>query len=403
MPRFRYAAVDRDGQVHKGTLEATDQASALTTLSGHYELVTTLTEADGGGFMGMLRRFFGQRIKTEDLLGFTQELSAIVGAGVTLKMGLDLLIEDTHNPKLRQIVEKVAKHVEEGNTLSEAMRLYPEAFPKYYVSLVQAGEQSGTLATILDRLATQLENSEILAGKVRGAFYYPGIILIFSAILAFVIMTIGMPMLQGIYSTLGGTLPWPTRALLGVSEVLQKTWLLWGIAVPVGIYFLWRFLNTDRGALLFDRWRLSMPILGEMFRFLAIARFARNLSTVFNAGVGMLDSLELVCTTTGSRVMELAIKDALDPISEGAQLSQALRVSGFFTTLAIGLLRSGEATGTMDFMLTKIADFYETRVDLALKALSSLVEPVLMIFVGIGLGVLILCMGLPFLNLSAAF
>lgn len=403
MPRFRYAAVDSEGNVHKGTLEANDRAAALTTLSSHYELVTTLTETGSGGLMMILRRFIGQRVKTEDLLGFTQELAAVVGAGVTLKMGLELLTEDTHNPTLRAVVEKVSRHVEEGDTLSEAMGRYPEAFPKYYVSLVSAGEQSGTLATILDRLATQLENSEILAGKVRGAFYYPGIIVIFASILAFVIMTVGMPMLQGIYSTLGGVLPLPTRLLLGFSEILQKTWILWGIALPVGIWFLWRFLNTERGGMLFDRWRLSLPILGEMFRHLAIARFARNLATVYMAGVGMLDSLELVCTTTGSRVLEKAVRDAMEPITEGAQLSQALRVSGFFTTLSLGLLRSGEATGTMDYMLQKVADFYETRVDLALKALSSLVEPVLMIFVGIGLGILILCMGLPFLNLSAAF
>ncbi len=403
MPRFRYAAVDHEGNVHKGTLEANDQAAALTTLSGHYELVTTLTEVTSTGLGAIIRRFIGQRIKTEDLLGFTQELSAIVGAGVTLKAGLELLAEDTHNPKLRSIVEKVSKHVDEGNTLSEAMHLYPEAFPRYYVSLISAGEQSGTLATILERLATQIENSEILAGKVKGAFYYPGIIVVFSAILAFVILTVGIPMLEGIYSTLGGTLPLPTRMLMGFSAILQKTWLLWGIAVPAGIWLLWRFLNTDRGALLFDTWRLKLPILGEMFRHLAIARFARNLATVFNAGVGMLDSLELVCTTTGSRVLENAVRQSMDPISEGAQLSQALRVSGFFTTLSLGLLRSGEATGTMDYMLGKIADFYEVRVELALKALSSLVEPVLMIFVGIGLGVLILCMGLPFLNLSAAF
>ncbi|GMU52356.1 MAG: fimbrial assembly protein PilC [Candidatus Xenobia bacterium] len=403
MPRFRYAAVDKEGQVHKGTLEASDQGAALNTLSSHYEMVTTLKEAGAGGLAMMVRRFLGQRVKTEDLLGFTQELAAVVGAGVTLKAGLDLLSEDTHNPKLQQIVEKVSRHVEGGGTLSEAMREHPEAFPRYYSSLVAAGETSGTLAVVLDRLAHQIENSEILAAKVRGAFYYPGIILAFSALLSFVIMTVGMPMLEGIYSSLGGTLPWPTRFMISISHLLGKTWFLWALVVPGGIWFIVKTLNTDKGSLWFDRWKLSLPVLGELFRHLAIARFARNFSTVFSAGLGMIDSLELISTTTGSRVLEQAVKEAIEPITQGQGLSQCLRASGFFTPLTLGLLRSGEATGTMDVMLTKIADFYETRVELALKALSSLVEPILMIFVGIALGGLIVCMGLPFLNLSAAF
>lgn len=400
MARFQYEALDAESKSVKGVLEARDRNAALEHLSTTYAVVVRL-RAVRPPWSERWRSFFPARVSTDHLLVVTQQLAAVLNAGLPLKQCLEFVVGDSGNPALRRALEEVSSSIQAGSSLGEGMAAQPEVFPSFYVSMVKAGEKAGNLPLTLERLAGYLEKSSELRGKVQAAFYYPAVVLAFSAVLTAAILVFGIPMVRELYAGLDRQLPLPTQLLLNFSNVLIKFWYLWFVLLPLLLALGVRWLNGD-GAMLRDRVLLRMPVLGGLLQNLSVARFARNFGSVYQAGVPILQALELAAPTVGNRVFETQIRSLIGQVSEGLSLTQGLRSGGFVPALALGMMNAGEASGTLDKMLERVGDYYEARVDGTLRALTSMVEPILMIVVGVFLGALILCVGMPFLNLSSA-
>ena len=401
MARFRYTALDREEKPHRGLLEARDQISAIQTLSTQFSLVTDL-DLVRPGLAESFRSYFQPGVSRDELLIFTQQLAAVVNAGLPLKTALQFVVGDSRNPAFVRTIEQVCESLDRGTTLADSLQPHTLFFPIQYVAMVKAGEASGKLPFTLEQLGRHLESSGNLEGKIKGAFAYPLIVVVFAAVLTFCILTVGMPMVKNLYSSLGGTLPGPTRAMLSLSEILSGYW--WAcLGGALGLcWLLRRALRNESNALAVDRWKLKLPVLGGIFHFLVVARFARTFGSVFSAGVPILEALELTAPATGNRVFRKHLAQVSKQVADGAPLSDSLRGTGFLPPLALGMISSGEATGTLVQMLGRVATFYETRLEMMLKSLTAMVEPILMIGVGLLLGTLILCVGLPFLNLSMA-
>ncbi|MCL5037091.1 MAG: type II secretion system F family protein [Chloroflexi bacterium] len=402
MAQFLFTVRDHEGRRTSGTLEAADKNAAITILSDKGLIVTNLThivKRDAGLFSFLHKNL---TVKGEELLVFTQEMAAMLEAGIPLKKALDVMVEDTDSPILRQVLLELSSGVSSGTELSQLMKKYPGIFSKLYVSMVTAGEASGKLATILQRLAVYIENTENLRKKVIAAFYYPGMVLAFAFIVVFLLLVFAVPRFESIYEGLGAQLPLITRIFISLGDFLSHAWYIVVGIVLAAIYLFSRFLKSTPGQYFIDRLKLTTVIIGPIFRRLAIARFARSLSSLYSSGVPLLSAMELVSTGTGNRIIEDAILQAVDEVREGKSLADPLRKSRLFTPMAISMLAAGEESGTLDKMLSKIADFYEAQVDISTKALSGLIEPLIIIGLGIVIGSLILILGLPFIGVSTA-
>lgn len=402
MNRFRYAALDHKGSAHRGVLEAASPEAAVAALARTYAAVTEVKEIKPSFIAVWFNRLRPQRVTTEHLLSFSHELAAMLNAGLSLKAALDIIGADAGSERMARTVDSVCQQVQQGIPLATAMAHHGGVFPPNYVSLVSAGENSGTLPLMLERLADQLSAAEALTAKVKGAFYYPAIVLAFAGILSAVIIAVGIPMLKGMYGSMAMQLPLPTRILLFLSNALSQWWGLFLLALVGAVVALRRLMATPWGSLAVDRLRLKIPVVGGVLRDLAVARFARNFSTVFGAGIPILQALEFTIGTTGSPSVDESISNLIPRIEEGGSLSVQLRECGHFSSIVVGLVAAGENSGCLDTMVGKLATFYEDRVDSNLKSLTSIIEPVLMAGVGLMLGGLILALGLPFLNLSLA-
>ena len=402
MNRFRYAALDHKGSAHRGILEAASPEAAVAALARTYAAVTEVKELRPSWLMVWFNRIRPQRVTTEHLLSFSHELSAMLNAGLSLKAALDIIAADAGSERMAYTVDSICQQVQQGIPLANAMARHGSIFPPNYVSLVRAGENSGTLPLMLERLADQLSAAEALTSKVKGAFYYPAVVLAFAGILSAIIIAVGIPMLKGMYGSMAMQLPLPTRILLAMSNALSHWWGLMLLALVAMVVSFRKLIATPWGALAFDRIRLRIPFVGSVLRDLAVARFARNFSTVFGAGIPILQALEFTLGTTGSATVDESVRNLIPRIEEGASLSTQLRESGHFSSIVVGLVAAGENSGCLDTMVGKLAEFYEDRVDSNLKSLTSIIEPVLMAGVGLMLGGLILALGLPFLNLSMA-
>lgn len=397
MPEFLYSARNEEGQRFSGTLEAPTRDAALAQLSERFPVVTRLEAASQEGLLSRLS--FGG-VKSEELLGFTYQLAAMMRAGIGLKRTLDLGAEES-GPVLRRTVQDISGRVASGSALSASMREHPRVFDRFYCSMVEAGEAGGKLPELLGRLAQHLERSETMRRKVQAALYYPLFVGAFAILVVTGIILFGVPRVETVYSGLGAQLPLPTQMLLDVSKMLVGNWYLWLGILALGGFGMRRFLASDEGGRWFDAWKLRLPALGELFRALATARFARTFGALYMSGVPILMALELTASSIGNRVLEKAIREAAGSVQAGNDLSPALRLSGVFPSMALGMLASGEESGQLDAMLMSLADFYELQSDIRLQAVASLVEPLVMVFIGIAVGGIVIAMALPFLNIAS--
>lgn len=399
MPEFLYSARNEQGQRFSGTLEAPTREAALAQLSEKYPLVTRLEPASKGGWLERLG--LGRRVSGEDLLGFTYQIAAMLRAGINLKRTLDLAVEESP-PELRRAVVDVSGRISSGASLSSALREHPRLFDRFYCSMVEAGEAGGKLPELLSRLAQHIEQSETLRRKVQAALYYPLFVAAFAVVVVTGIILFGVPRVESLYLGLGAELPLPTKILMGFSKFVVKTWYVWlGVLISVSLLFR-RLLGTEAGGLWFDGLKLRLPGLGDLFRTLATARFARTFGTLHVSGVPILMALDLTASSVGNRVMEKAVRDAVGPVTAGNDLAPALRKAEIFPSMALGMVASGEETGQLDTMLLSLADYYDIQTSIRLQAVASLVEPAVMVFVGLAVAVIIVAMALPFMNIASA-
>lgn len=347
--------------------------------------------------------FRREKVKLKDLAVFSRQLSVLIDAELPLIQSLNILAEQTKNKYFQRVIRTIRSDVEAGSTLNQAMRKHPKAFDELYCNLVASGEQSGSLDVMLRRLAEYNEKILRLRAKVRQAMIYPSAIITFAILVAIFLLWRVIPVFASIFTELGAKLPFLTNMIISLSKFVQR-YILFIFLGLIALVFLFRYYRrTPTGRWTVDRFILKMPVVGPLMRKVAVSRFTRTLSTLVSGGVPMLESLQITATTAGNVVLEKAVLDARKSVAEGRTLNESLAETGQFPFMLTQMVSVGEATGTLDEMLAKLADFFDEEVDTAVAALLSVLEPVLIIFVGLMVGTLIISMYLPIFSLISQF
>jgi len=398
MPTYKYVAKDKTGETISGTLEADNVSGLIGSLRSKGLIIISVTEERKK--KPALRLARGGRIKLDDLVIFLRQLATMVDAGIPLTQGLDILSEQAESKRLREIISKVHDDVEGGSSLSEALGKYEKAFSTIFISMVRAGESSGTLDVILDRLATYLEKVSTLIKKVRSALIYPTVVTVIAILITLILLLKVIPVFKEIFAGFGAKLPTPTLVLINFSDFLRHNFFYGVLILIVLVFGFNRYTKTERGKLRFDRSKLRLPIFGILFRKVAISKFSRTLSTLVKSGVPILSSLEIVAKTSGNRVVELAVDEVRNSIREGESIAEPLSKCGVFPPMVVRMISVGEKTGELEKMLSKIADFYDEQVDIAVSGLTSMIEPLIIAFLGIVIGTIVICMFMPIFKIS---
>ncbi len=396
MPQFTYTARAVNGELKSATIDAPSRDDVIKQLR---QLKLNVVKIDEGTAN---RRKRGGSIKMRDVVIFTRQFSTMINAGLPLVQALDILAQQSENPALKDVTRQVVFDVESGNTLADAMRKHPRAFSELYVNMVAAGEAGGILDTILMRLAVFMEKNDALIRKVKGAMIYPGVIMTVAAIAITVLLIFVIPTFENMFASVNLSLPLPTRIVIGISRGLKNYWYI-VLGAFAGIYFAIRnYYRTPNGKLTLDRLMLKMPVLGDVLRKSAVSRFTRTLGTLISSGVSILDGLEITAKTSGNRVIQDAIMESRSSIAGGDTIAAPLKKSAVFPPMVISMIAVGEQTGGLDEMLTKIADFYDEEVDAAVSGLLALMEPVMIVFLGVVVGGMVVAMYLPIFDMVNA-
>jgi type IV pilus assembly protein PilC len=391
---FTYKARSRQGEILEDQIEGDDTMSVATTLRQQGLLVIDIKE-QGVGQKDILEPF--KRVKLADLVVFTRQFATMINAGLPIVRALYVLSEQTDNKKLKETLDDVRKEVEAGLALSEALEKHPKVFGKLYIEMVRAGEIGGILDDVLLRVAYQLEKDQDLRRKVKSAMTYPTVVLILAILAASFMLIFIVPIFAKMFEDLGGTLPLPTRIAMGLSDILTSVFgILIYAGAGLGVFLFLRWRKTENGRKAVDPVMLKIPVkIGDIIQKVALARFARTLGTLSAAGVPILQALEITATSSGNYVIENALFKSRDAIREGLPIYQPLESEPVFPPMVTRMIAVGEETGDIDGMLTKIAEFYESEVDAAVKALTSIIEPLMIVVVGGIVGGIIIAMYLP--------
>jgi type IV pilus assembly protein PilC len=398
MAKFQWEATNRAGEKKRGTMEAESADIVENRLRGDGLQVSRVRRE-----ARQINITIGSGVSSKDLQIFTRQLATMIDAGLPLVQCLDILATQTPNKVFARILSQVKAGVEQGSTFSEALRRHPKVFDELYVNLVAAGEVGGILDTILNRLAIYIEKAVKLRSQVRSAMFYPIAILIVAIGVIAVMLIKVIPTFENMYKDMGGgaKLPAATRVVMNISHGFVDRWYMFvgGLIGLVVIVTVMR--RTPRGREIWDRMMLNVPVIGPVLRKIVVSRFTRTLGTLLSSGVPILDALDICAKTAGNRVVMNGINKARDKISEGHDMAGPLADSRVFPSMVVQMIGVGEQTGAMDQMLQKIADFYEEEVDAAVTAMTSLIEPIMMAFLGVVVGGLIIAMYLPIFNLAS--
>jgi len=396
MPNFKYRAKDQQGKAVSATLEAKDKTALVELLRKRDLIIISVEETKGRA----LKVTGKAKVKMDDLVIFSRQLATMVDSGIPLVQALDVLAEQIERPGFQAVVAGLRDNIETGSSLSEALSRHPGIFSALFVNMVRAGESSGMLDDILERLADYLEKSNALAHKVKSSFIYPGLVVSMAIIITSVLIFKVVPTFKGIFDTLGGELPVITQMLISFSNFARRSapLLLGGLFLLA--FSLRRVIRTKKGRMQLDKTVLRLPIVGVLLRKVAIARFSRTLSTLVKSGVPILNSLEIVARTSGNKVVEAAVDQVRTNIREGENIAEPLARSGVFPPMVTRMIGVGEQTGELEKMLAKISDFYEEQVDTAVSGLTSLIEPIIIVFLGVVVGGIVAAMFLPIFKIT---
>ncbi|MDQ3638924.1 MAG: type II secretion system F family protein [Actinomycetota bacterium] len=394
MAIFLYKARSRQGEILEDEIEGNDTMSVATTLRQQGLLVIDIKE-QGVGQKDILEPL--KKVKLNDLVVFTRQFATMINAGLPIVRTLYVLSEQTSNKQLKETLDDVRKEVEAGLALSEALEKHPKVFSKLYTEMVRAGEIGGILDDVFLRVAGQLEKDQELRRQVKSALTYPIVVLVLAILAASFMLIFIVPIFAQMFEDLGGTLPLPTRIAMGLSDVLTSIWGVFVYAGMIGaVIFFLRWRKTENGRKAVDPVMLKIPVkIGDIVQKVALARFARTLGTLSAAGVPILQSLEITATSSGNYVIEKALLKSRESIREGLPIYQPLEEEWVFPPMVTRMIAVGEETGDIDGMLAKIAQFYESEVDAAVKALTSIIEPLMIVVVGAIVGGIIVAMYLP--------
>ncbi len=391
MPTFTYTARALTGELKTASMDAATKDEVVTQLRRQKLIVVKVDEEQ--------KKKRGGRIKMRDIVIFTRQFSTMINSGLPLVQALDILAKQSENPALKEVTKQVVYDVESGHTVADALSKHPKAFTELYVNMVSAGEAGGILDTILMRLATFLEKNDALVGKVKSAMIYPTVIMSVAAIAIVTLLIFVIPTFEKMFASVNLALPLPTRIVIELSAILQGYWWLIGGIIVGAVFALKSYYKTSSGQLAIDSFLLKMPVLGDMLRKSAVSRFTRTLGTLISSGVSILEGLEITAKTAGNRVIHDAIMESRASIAGGDTIAAPLQKSNVFPPMVISMISVGEQTGGLDAMLTKIADFYDTEVDTAVGGLLSLMEPIMIVFLGVVVGGMVVAMYLPIFDM----
>jgi len=402
MPKFKWDARTKAGGAQSGVMEAGSIVIVEAQLKKFGFSNITITE-EVKGFKLKLPSFGGSgKVETKDLVVFTRQFATMIDSGLPLVQCLEILSSQQENKTFKDVLLKVKESVESGSTFADALAKHPKVFDQLFVNLVAAGEIGGILDTILQRLAAYIEKAQKLKKQIKGAMVYPITIMSIAVVVVGVILVFVIPTFAKMFVEFGGELPGPTKFVIGISNFLTK-YIFVIIAAFYGIsYGFKKYYNTAAGRKNIDRMALKAPIAGPLIRKVAVAKFTRTLGTMVSSGVPIMDGLEIVAKTAGNKIVEEAIYGVRTAISEGKTMAEPLASCGVFPPMVVQMIAVGEATGAMDTMLNKIADFYDDEVDDAVSAMTAMMEPLLMVFLGTTVGGLVVAMYLPIFKLAGA-
>ncbi|MDT8341197.1 MAG: type II secretion system F family protein [Longimicrobiales bacterium] len=398
MPAYLYSARPAGGgDIQSGEIDVKTKEEVLQYLQRQKLIPVSVREKPR-----QISLQIGTGVGTRDIVIFTRQFATMINAGLPLVQSLDILAEQTENDALRKVIQSVLYDVESGNTLADAMGKHPRIFTDLYVNMVAAGEAGGILDTILLRLATFLEKNDALVRKIKGAMIYPAVIFGVAGAAVAILLIFVIPTFQQMFDSAGIPLPLPTRIVIGMSQFLQAYWWAVAAGIVAAAFAIRQTYQTDGGRLAIDRILLALPILGDLQRKAAVARFTRTLGTLVASGVAILEGLEITAKTSGNRVIHDAVMGSRASIAGGETISGPLKESGVFPPMVVQMINVGEQTGGLDDMLSKIADFYDEEVDAAVEALLSALEPVMIVFLGVIVGGMIVAMYLPIFDMINA-
>ncbi len=400
MPNYKYAAKDMKGRALSGTLEAANRQEAMNILARQDILIISLIEAKAKvkeAAAGISQK----KVKLDDLVVFARQLATMVEAGITLVSALDILSQQTETREFRSIILDVRDRVEAGSSLSDAVAKYSSVFSGLFVNMIKAGEASGSLDVILDRVAEYMEKTNGLQKKMRSALMYPLAVASIALIVTLFLLWRVIPVFKEIYSGFGAELPRPTQILIIISDSLGK-YLFLGIGViAMAVIAANSYIRTERGRLFVDKALLNLPVFGILFKKVAVGKFTRTLSTLLKSGVPILTALEIVSKTSGNKAVEEALEKVRSNVREGENISEPLAKSRIFPVMVTRMVSVGEKSGELEKMLSKVADFYDGEVEAAVAGLTSLIEPLIIVFLGLVLGTIVICMFLPIFKLTS--
>ncbi len=400
MPIYNWVAETKKGKTIKGELEAADERAAGLQLRRRNLKIKKIKLKPKDIFENV--SFMQPKVTNKDIVIFTRQFSTMIDAGLPLLQGLTILADQTENKTFKRILKEIVKDVEGGSSLAEAMGKHPKIFDSLFVNLIAAGEVGGILDTILQRLAAYIEKAEKLKSKIKGAMTYPIIVVAIAIIVIAVIMIFVIPVFQDMFSSFGKALPVPTQIVVAISEFTTANILYMIGALILFVFLFKKYRGTTGGRKTTDTLSLKLPVFGPLLKKVAVARFSRTLGTMIKSGVPIITALEIVARTSGNVVLEEVVLDVRSSIAEGQPIADPLSENDIFPNMVVQMIAVGEATGALDTMLEKIADFYDDEVDVAVEAMTSMLEPLLMVFLGGAIGGLVIAMYLPIFGMAAA-
>jgi len=400
MDLYVWEGRSRKGTMERGEISAANEAAVRVTLR-RQQIQAIKIETKPKDIFQILKFSRRKKVKEKDIVVFTRQFATMIDAGLPLVQCLEILSSQQDNTTLKEVLFKVKADVEAGSTFADALRKHPSVFNELFCNLVTAGETGGILDTILNRLAAYIEKSMNLKKKVKGAMVYPIAVMAIAMVVVIGMLVFVIPVFQKMFADMGGTLPAFTQMVINLSDFMRRYFLLVGAALVILYFVFQRYYKTEKGQETVDDYLLRLPIFGSLIRKVAIAKFTRTLGTMLSSGVPILEGLDIVARTAGNKIIEKAILKTKMSIGEGKTIAEPLGASGVFPPMVVQMISVGESTGALDSMLSKIADFFDDEVDAAVAALTSLLEPLLMVFLGSAIGAIVVAMYLPIFQMAS--
>jgi type IV pilus assembly protein PilC len=400
MPVYQWIGTNRKNETRKGEMEASNESAVRSNLMRLKITPSKIKKKPKDLFENV--SWLQPKVKEKDIILFARQFSTMIDAGLPIIQCLEILHTQQNNKTFKRMIKEIKEQVEAGATFAEALKRFPKYFDDLFVNMIAAGEAGGILDAILRRLAAYMEKAAKLKSQVKGAMTYPIVTLIIAVVVLGVILVFVIPVFQEMFADFGGELPVPTQIVVSMSEMVKSKIIYIIIALFIMGFALKKFYATEKGQDTVDDLLLKIPVFGELLRKVAVAKFTRTMGTMLASGVAILEALDIVAKTSGNRTVERAIYDVRSGIAEGRTMADPLAESGVFPAMVCQMISVGESTGALDAMLEKIADFYDEEVDQAVENLTSLIEPFMLVFLGVTIGGLVVAMYLPIFKMAGA-